>query len=150
MPRHLQHGAARRRSRHRRGKPLEDVHHARAKFIDVVVDLALRAASMTGPTSVASVHGIAHGQFIHRALEHLERSARRPLPARRAGAEPSSAGRRDWKAEARMSRTACSGSAVESTIMALSAAGLGDQRRVGGEVLGHGAVDGLAPWAASR
>ena len=35
-----------------------------------------------------------------------------------------------------MSRTACSGSAVESTIIAFEPAGLGDQHRVGRGVFG--------------
>ena len=80
--------------------------------------LAAPRSSITGPTSVAGSAGIADASSCHRARQHLEHALARCPPAGTARAAPSSAGRRERKAEATTSSTTCSGSAEESTNMA--------------------------------
>ena len=84
------------------------------------------------------------------ALRASRSRGRRCRPARTARAAPSSAGRRESKAEATTSSTTCSGSAVESTIMAFRPPVSAISGTIGPSRRGQRAVDARARSRWSR
>ena len=75
-------------------------------------------SSITGPMSMAGFQGPPRESSSMAPNSMVFRPSRRYRLAHREREGPSSAGRRSGKAESRMSRTACSGRAVLSTIIA--------------------------------